>query len=176
MKRLFSGSARPFDGFKLHLLLEGLIAVCVALLHLLMLRGIEWRALLLFGLPPLMAFLFLHSNQIGARRLALGFLLLIAVGACFAPFPGVLPKLGGVDRRLPQEADRLLAWYGAVYLLFALGVVPTWGLISNLRSSRTGMPAMISRFTCYLGLIVIVFMWPGMVVVLAKYLGLWPIV
>jgi hypothetical protein len=163
-------------GLKLHFFLEGIIALGVAVFHLIILRGLDVGALLLFGVPPLLAFTFLQSTTAAPRRIALAFLLLVGVGACIAPLPAIFPKLGGFDPRLPIEANRLLAWYAAVYLLFIFGVVPTWLFVSSLYNHRTGRPAQFSRFTCYIGLFTVALMLPGIVVVLNKHMGFWPII
>jgi hypothetical protein len=162
-------------GFKLHLLLEVIFALGVTVFHLIMLRGLNLDTLALFGVPPLLAFIFLHSSNLGFRRIALAFLLLVAIGAFLASLPALFPKLGGFDPGLPRQADRLLAWYMATYSVFAIGVVPAWGLISSLICHHEGRPAQISRVTCYLGLATIALLFPVMIVVLIQHLGFWPI-
>jgi len=162
-------------GLARHTIYEGVVALLVAVVHLILLRGVSVGLLLLFVVPPLAAFLLLHRTTAkGARRLALAFLLLVALGALVAPFPAILPKLGGVDQRLPPESDRLLTWYAVVYLLFFVGILPTYFLMANLRRHWRGEPAAVSRFTCYLGLLPLALLWPVLPVLLGALLGLWP--
>jgi hypothetical protein len=162
-------------GLARHAVYEGAAALLVAVVHLVLLRGVSVGLLQLFVAPPLAAFLLLQrSTAKGVRRLALAFLLLVALGAVVAPFPAFLPRLGGVDQRLPVESDRLLTWYVAVYLLFFMGILPTCFFVTNLRRHWRGEPATVSRFTCYLGLLPLAMLWPMLPVLLGALLGLWP--
>ena len=159
-----------------HSIYHGVFALLLAIVHLILLQGVSVGALWLFVLPPLVAVAMLRrSTAKGERRLALVFLFLVALGAAVAPFPDILPKLGGVDRRLPAESDRLLTWYLVVYLLFFVGIMPARFLAANLRRHRRGEPAEISRFTCYLGVLTLALMWPVLPVLLGALLGLWPL-
>ncbi len=163
-------------GLTQHGIYKGVMALLVAVVHLVQLRGVSAGMLLLFVAPPLAALLLLHhATAKGARRLAVAFLLLVSVGAVVAPFPAILPKLGGMDPRLPAESNRLLTWYAVVYLLFFLGIGPTWFLVGNLRRHRRGEPVAISRLTCYLGLLTLVLVWSVLPVFLGALLGLWPL-
>ncbi len=163
-------------GLTQHAIYKGVVALLVAVVHLVQLRGISAGVLLLFAAPPLAALLLLHrATTKGVRRLAVAFLLLVSVGAVVAPFPAILPKLGGLDPRLPAESNRLLTWYCVVYVLFFVGICPTWFLVGNLRRHRRGEPAAVSRLTCYLGLLPLVLVWSVLPVFLGALLGLWPL-
>lgn len=153
----------------------GVKALVVAALSLALLRGVDPGFLILFGLPPCFAAVYTgFSATRGERSVAWAFLGLIGIGACVAQFPALLPNMGGVDRRLDPENDRMLTWYAAVYLVFFTGVLPTFLFIRALRKHRAGEPAPFSRFTCYLGLFTAGLLWLGMPGVLAL-LGFWPL-
>ena len=166
---------RPPNAFQRRLAWAGVKALIMAALNLALLRGVDRGFLILFGLPP--CFAAAHtgfSATRGERRVAWAFLVAIGVGAFVSQLPALLPKLGGVDRRLAPEHDRMLTWYAAVYLVFLTGVLPAFLFIRALRKHRVGEPAGFSRFTCYLGLFTVGLMWLGMPGVLAL-LGFWPL-
>jgi hypothetical protein len=163
-------------GIHVHLLVEGIAALSVAVFHLTLLRGLRLWPLATFVAPPAIAFAIFHRGGTGPRRIALAFLILVAAGALVAPLPALFPKLGGVDRGLPVEADRLLTWYLAVYLLFITGVVPVWAFVSSIQLHRAGREAQLSSFTCYLGLATVAILFPGMLLIFAKHMGLWPVI
>ncbi len=163
-------------GLAHHSIYKGVVALLVAVFHLILLQGVSVGILLLFVTPPLAALLLLHrATAKGVRRLAVAFLLLVSVGAVVVPFPAILPKLGCVDQRLPAESNRLLTWYSVIYLLFFLGVCPTCCLVGNLRRHRREEPAAVSRLTCYLGLMPLVLLWSVLPVFLGALLGFWPL-
>ncbi len=158
-----------------HFIRDGVVALFVAVGRLVLLRGVDARVLLLFIVPPLVAFLILQrATTNGSRRVAMAFLVLVAVGALIEPFPAILPNLGGIDQGLPRGSDRLLTWYAVVYCLFIMGIVPTYFVVANLRCHWRGEPADVSRLTCYLGLLPLVLIWPVLPVMLGALLGLWP--
>ena len=159
-----------------HVLYDGIAVLCVTCSQLVLLRGINLGILLLFVFPPLAAFLLIKRSPVNrVRFFARAFLALIAFGAVVATFPAVLPNLGGVDKRLAAESDRLLAWYAVVYLCFFLCVLPTFFLVGNLRRHWRGQPATLSRFTCYLGLLPMLLLWPALPAIVGARLGLWPL-
>ena len=152
---------------------EAVIAVCVAAVNLSLLRGVDLTTLVFFCGPPGIALCLQRSPERHVRRMATVFLLLVAAGAVVAPFPALFPKLGGVDRRLPVEADRLLTWYGAAYSVCLLGILPTWAFLRSLVRHRRGEPAALSRPTCYVGLFATGLLWL-MLPRLFAALGFWP--
>ncbi|HEX6985778.1 MAG TPA: hypothetical protein VF170_10385 [Planctomycetaceae bacterium] len=113
--------------------------------RLLSLRGIEIGAVLLFVIPPAAAFLAATRAADPTNRL-LGnfFLTAIVVGQIVAPFPGLFPKLGGVEPKLGPVADRTLTWYVEAYLLYFCVVMPTRWAVGQLRRHARGEPAGLS--------------------------------
>ena len=153
------------------------MALLVAVAHLILLRGLDVRIILLFGLPPAFAALSTTRDATkGQRRLAWSFLAAIGIGATISRFPALFPKLGAgwVPHGLPQEYDRLLAWYAAVYVAFVMGVLPVFVFARALCKRRKGEPADLSPFTCYLGLFTMTLVWVAFPGVLAL-LGFWPL-
>jgi len=158
-----------------HVVIEGLIALLLAVIQLVLLRGLNPAVLVLFGFPPLMAFAAVrHSPHKATRAIGASFLALIALGAVIAHIPAVLPKMGGFDRRLPANVDRLLTWYSCVYLLFLTAVVPTHLFIGSLLQRQSDGQLRFAKFTCVLGLLTVGAVWLVMPVVLGAMLGLWP--
>ncbi len=158
-----------------HLAWSGISAHVVAALSLLLLRGLDWRTFILFGVPPCFAAARtgLAATR-GERRVAWAFLAAIGVGAIVSKFPQLLPNLKGFDPQLDPEHDRMLTWYTAVYLVFALGVLPAFLFLRALRKHRAGEPAEFSRFTCYMGLFtagLLCLGFPG----LLMFFGFWPL-
>ncbi len=153
----------------------GLKALAVAAVMLFLLKGLDPGAIALFGIPPLLAMSLTRPNRApNVRCIAWSFLVAIGVGSVVASFPEVFPKLGGVAPELGPQYDRLLTWYGTVYLFWILGVIPFTAFRESLRASREGSPAVLSRTTCRLGLFAIgllCFGLPG----LLNLLGFWPL-
>lgn len=145
-----------------------LIALVVGVVHLILLRGPGIAVFLLFGLPPLVALALFDRS-----RLVAAFLALIFAGTLIAPFPKILPAMGGVDRRLPVEADRLLTWYFAVYIFFFLGLIPIVAFVSQLRRHRHNEPALLSRFTCRFGVLTWLLVLPGVIHLSGGLIGFW---
>jgi len=158
-----------------HVVVEGLVALLLAVAQLVLLRGLNPAILLLFGLPPLMAFVAVrHSPRKTTRVVGALFLALIALGAIIAHIPAILPKMGGFDRRLAPAVDRLLTWYACVYLVFVTLIVPTRVFVGSLLQRRCGEQPQFSTFTCVLGLLTTGLMWLVMPVLLGALIGLWP--
>ncbi len=153
MQRESSDPDLPSNAVQRHLAWSGISALVVAALSLVLLRGLDWRTFILFGVPPCFAAARtgLAATR-GERRVAWAFLAAIGVGAIVSKFPQLLPNLKGFDRQLDPEHDRMLTWYTAVYLVFAFGVLPAFLFLRALRKHRAGEPAEFSRFTCYMGL------------------------
>ncbi|MEP3479621.1 MAG: hypothetical protein ABJZ55_10270 [Fuerstiella sp.] len=145
--------------------------------QLVVLRGFDFRQLLLFVVPVLLALAV--SRQEPATRgslLAQIFLGLIAFGLIIAEIPWLFPNLGGVDPNLPRETDRALTWYVAVYLLFFMTVCPFHLFTDSLSRQHQGRPAQFSKFTCWLGLFTASIMCVGMFAGAFRFFGIWPIV
>ncbi|MGE3809848.1 MAG: hypothetical protein AB7K24_34720 [Gemmataceae bacterium] len=163
------------DQLARHLVVEGLLALLLAVAQLVLLRGLDAGALVLFGLPPLLALAaVIHARGKMARILGALFLALITVGAILSRIPAALPNMGGVDRRLPAEVDRLLTWYACVYLIFLTMIVPACIFGGSLLQRRRGEVPQFSTFTCVLGLLMtglFVLTLPGLI---GALLGLWP--
>jgi hypothetical protein len=159
-----------------HLLHSGVLSLLIATGRLILIQGLSVAVLFLFVAPPLVALLLIHRSQrLGPRLLAHTFLLLLVIGVVVAQFPAVLPKLGGFNRALPIEADRLLSWYSAVYTLFLMGIGPTAYFVSNYLAHRRGEPAELSRLTCVLGLFTMTLVCLVLPRLLGALLGLWPL-
>ena len=138
----------------------------LAVLQLLLLRGLSIGAMLLFLFPPTAAFLFhAYADRKGSRVVASVFLTLIGIGVTVARVDWLFPEMGGVDARLPREADRILTWYTSVYLLFVFGLLPLFLFIRSLVDHHRKRPAQFSRPTCVLGLIAALLMAPILPVV-----------
>ena len=94
---------------------HGFAALLVAVVHLILLRGVDLRVLVLFVVPPLVAFAALErSASKGLRRLALGFLLCVALGAVVVTQPEIIildEPTRGLDQRTKKDLlELLLEW------------------------------------------------------------------
>jgi hypothetical protein len=159
-----------------HVRRHGLAALFVSAWSLALLRGLDLRIVLLFGLPPVFAGLHTGSNSSRAtRRVAWAFLVLVSLGYVVAHVPQLFPNLGGVERRLEPWQDRMLTWYVAVYLTWIFGVLPAHLFLGSLRAHRQGERAPFSRFTCRLGLFAAALCCLSLPGFLASLLGFWPL-
>jgi hypothetical protein len=158
-----------------HLVSHGVVALLLAAAPLFWLRGLDFGLIVLVGLPPFLAVFFTRRKVPPVtRRIAWTFLVLIGLGALVADSPALFPKLGGFERRLNPWQDRMLTWYGAVYVFWFLVVLPTSLFLGSLRAHREGRPAKVSRPTCYLGLVttgLLALTYPGVL----GLLGFWPV-
>ena len=92
-----------FERLVRHLAWHGVLALSVAVAYLVLLRGLELRIILLFGLPPTYAAFFTSARfSRGTRRVAWAFLAAVGVGALVAHFPTLFPKLRGFAGQLPR--------------------------------------------------------------------------
>jgi hypothetical protein len=158
-----------------HMAWRGIVALIIPVYSLILLRGLDPRIILLFGLPPLLAVLSTKACFSQAtRRVAWTFLGAIALGALIARHVQLFPNLRGFDPNLPPWQDRVLMWYAGVYIIWLSCVLPVHIFLGSLRASGRGEPAPFSRFTCYLGLMTSGLFWVGMPGLLAL-LGFWPI-
>ena len=147
-----------------------------AIAQLFLIRSLDIRILLLFLLPPLLAFAFKHSSERHSSRLVAAlFLTSVSMGEILAHLPSLFPELGGVDSRLAPEQDRMLAWYVAVYLLYALMVLPLFLFIRGLIDHRRQRVAQFSRFTCVLGVLACLVVAPGLISVCCRFLHILPV-
>lgn len=160
-----------------HLTWHGIVALGIAVVFLVLLRGLDPRIFLLFGLPPLFAALHTAPQfSPRTRGVAWTFLGALGLGSVIAFESQVFPNLGGVDARLERWQDRMLAWYIAIYINWLAGVLPIHVFVGSLKAKRRGEPTEFSRFTCYLGLSTVPLLWPGLLWVLIRFLGFWPVI
>ena len=140
-------------------------------------RGFDFGQILLFVAPVLVALLIASGTPVTRGViLARVFLSFIAFGLFISKLPWLFPSLGGVDPKLPRESDRVLAWYGATYLLFYTFLIPLHLFTKSLHQHQLGMQPQFSRPTCYLGLFTVLLLAPGMIWIMVRFLRLWPIV
>jgi hypothetical protein len=158
-----------------HLAWHGVGALAVAVAYLVLLRGLELRIIVMFGIPPTCAVLFTAARFPRAtRRVAWAFLTAVGIGALVAPFPILFPRLRGFEGQLPPWQDRMLTWYACVYIIWGVIVLPLYGFCGSLRAHRLGQPARLSRPTCYLGIFTVTLFClalPGLFVLV----GFWPV-
>ena len=152
------------------------LAYLLAVGTLISLRGLDLDTLFFFLFPP--TFAYIHKNlsdRYSTRLMSALFLSLVGAGVTLASKNHLFPNLGGVDKGLSAEHNRILAWYAAVYLLYVFNVLPVVlfgrGLIDHVRRK----PTQFSVFTCVLGLIAALFVGPLMFWVTQEHLGLFPI-
>ena len=163
------------ESFVRHLAYHGAVAPLVPVAALIILRGLDPRIILLFGLPPTFAALYTSVRFSQATRsIAWAFLGMIGLGSIVAHVPSLFPKLGGVARQLASWQDRTLTWYAGVYLVWFFGVLPLYLFGGSLRAHWEGRLAPFSRPTCYLGLAATALLWMGFPGVLGL-LGFWPV-
>ena len=142
------------------------VSFFVIVAHLVILRGLEFRLILLFVLPVIAAVAVAQQDPATrSSRIAKIFLLLTSIGMIVAEVPWLFPQLGGVDPNLPQPIDRALTWYAAVYLIFFFCVCPIHLFTESLACHARGQFAEISVFTCWLGLFTASIMGIGTVIV-----------
>ena len=124
-----------------------------AVLHLLLLRKFNPGVLVLFLLPPTVAAVSWKTGRLSSTRvLGAGFLLLLLIGDAIAPFHGVLSRMNCFPE-LPLTGNRVLSWYGAVYLLYAIVILPPPLFIRPLIQRKCGEEPYFSWPTCCLGLL-----------------------
>ncbi|HEV3237020.1 MAG TPA: hypothetical protein VGZ25_08530, partial [Gemmataceae bacterium] len=108
-----------------HLSTHGLIALLVAVVSLVLLRGLSLGLVLMFGLPPTVAAFLTQANVSRAGRwIAWSFLAMVGLGSIVARVQPLFPKLGGFAPQLDPWHDRMLSWYAAVYVVWFASVVP----------------------------------------------------
>lgn len=136
-------------------------------------RGFDPSIILMFVLPLMGAFAFSESEIPSYRYSAIAFLALVNVGVVIARTEWLFPDLE-MDDQLPPVPNRILAWYGGLYLLYLFSVVPlvVFGgfLIQHSKGKNPGW----SRFTCIIGLVLGLILTPFAIGSLAM-IGFWPI-
>lgn len=140
------------------------------------LRELELRGILLFVAPVLVAFFMSsHPKDPGGRAVANSFLATLSLGLIVARYPWLMPALGGIEKNLPPVADRTLAWYVGVYLVFFTIVIPINAARRQLERHRMGEPITLSPPVCWLILSVGVPMGVGVSLVSLSFLGFVPL-
>jgi hypothetical protein len=160
-----------------HLMTHGLIAMAITAFSLFAMRGFDVRALLVFGFPTAVAFV--HART-GKSPVAEAFLICIGVASVIALIPALFPHLGigfgAIDPR--NHNNRLATIYCIIYFTWIFVVLPIHFFVGGLLARRRGRPAVVSRFTCILGVCAIGLVWPAILTMLPKIVhrvGLWPI-
>ncbi|HUB27376.1 MAG TPA: hypothetical protein VL992_18265 [Tepidisphaeraceae bacterium] len=123
-------------------------------------RRIEW--LLLCLLPPLGALAAVRSpnSRPSTKLTAALFLALISLGDVLALFN---PSLGQPLPGISTHENVVLQWYIMVYLVYGFAVFPPILFIRPLVDRWRRRPTYFHSFTCYLGLLLWLFMGPGVV-------------
>jgi hypothetical protein len=148
----------------------------VAVIQLFLIRGLDWRVLWVFVVPPLIAIGHrTFSERTSNRVLATVFLTLLGFGVALGPVRTLFPDLSGVDPELPTKTNRILTWYAIVYILYVCSVLPLVLFIRALIDHRRKLKAEFSKFTCILGLIATVIAGPVLFAVCCDILGLLPV-
>lgn len=148
-------------------------AFLIAVVRLLLIRGVGINTLTLFLFPPFMAFAFQYSERRSTRIVAALFLTLVDFGVAIGPIPWVFPNLHPIDGRLSPADNRTLGWYVLAYLIYIFAVLPPF-LFGRGLLSRQRKPGDFSTFTNVLGLVAWVLIGPLMVWFCVTELGLWP--
>jgi hypothetical protein len=111
---------------------------------------------LLYFVPPVLAYLFLIADTGKFNRTAiLGceiFLSLISIAVVLGEQPFVLPNLKLQFPGMPPQADRVLVFYFAAYLLFILVICPAYVLGSAAYAHVRASPNQMSHPILYAGL------------------------
>ena len=129
-------------------------ALAYAVGHLLILRNGDPRVVVLFLVPPILAFGTLSSPKSSrpmrfAARLFLG---LVAVAIILSEQRLFLQNMRPHFPGVPREQDRVLTFYLGAYSLFVMGFLPGYVFIVSLYRHSRGEVAALSKPTCYLGL------------------------
>lgn len=133
--------------------------------HLARLPNVE-RAILLYFIPPLIAWLILAINRgriqatpITGCRL---FLTMIAAAVTLGEMTFILPSLKPQFPGMPPVADRVLVFYFAAYIIFIWLICPSYVIGLMFRARRNGDPSRLAPFALYS----IAGIWLGTVVLL----------
>lgn len=130
------------------------LAFLFAVANLFLLRNADPRVVLLFLVPPTLAFLILSSPNPGrasrfACRLFLG---MVTTAIVLGEFRALIPNLRPLFPGVPQQQDRILTFYVGVYLVFYLVLLPPYVFVISLRRHGRAEAVTLSRSTCILGL------------------------
>lgn len=122
--------------------------------HLIILRNGDARVVLLFLVPPILAFGILSSPKSSRpmRFAAQLFLGLVAVAIILSEQPLILQNMRPLFPGVPRAQDRVLTFYSGAYLLFIMGFLPGYVFIVSLYRHSRGEVASLTKPTCYLGL------------------------
>lgn len=140
-------------------------ALIYAVAHLAMLRNGDLRPVLLFLVPPLMAFGLLSAPKATppARFAAKLFLGLVTVAIILAEQPFILQNMKPHFPGVPKAQDRILTFYTGAYLLFIMGFLPAFACGVSLYRHSRGEPAALAKPICYLGLVTWFLLMIGMI-------------
>jgi hypothetical protein len=153
-----------------------MLVFLIAVLQLFAIRG-KPTVFLLFLLPPVLAYIFKEKAESKSTKIVCAsFLSLIALGLAIGSCAALLPRMPSFEERLPRAHGRMLTWYVWIYLLFLTTVFPLHVSILNLVKHRRRLEPELSRFTCWLLLIVALLIGPWFIAVAVETFKLWPIV
>lgn len=146
-----------------------------AVVRVFLLKGLDLRVFVLFLLPPFFAYIHaLKSERRSTQIVAAAFLTAIDFGIALAPVTWLFPKLDLMGN-LSSHDNRLLSWYLVVYLLYVFEVLPLFLFIRTIRDHWLKRKAMLSKFTCILGLVAWLIIGPVMIAVMGPKVGLYPV-
>jgi len=170
LRFLLARAAKWGERFHCYWLAAAFIA---AVGQLFLLQGADLGIVLLFLIPPTLAFGILSNPAASnlTRALSYGFLALIGVGVVLGPQHDILPGMDGWKGQLPRTQSRILTWYTGVYLLYFLGILPPVTFGSSLRRRRRGEPPALAPDICYLGLFTWLLLIPGLAAVINLLMG-----
>ncbi|MCE5325320.1 MAG: hypothetical protein LLG01_02785 [Planctomycetaceae bacterium] len=124
-----------------------------AVVQLVSLRG-TLVAFIPYLFPPAFATLIgARTTRPSSAIVSALFMALIAAGILIARVDWLFPHMVQTDDRLSSTANRILSWYGMVFISFAMGILPAFLFIRGLVDRYRGKKAQFTRFTCILGLI-----------------------
>lgn len=130
-------------------------ALIYAVAHLGMLRNGDLRPVLLFLVPPLLAFGILSSPKATrpTRFAAQIFLVLATIAIILAEQPFILQNMKPHFPGVPKDQDRILTFYTGAYLLFIMGFLPPFACGVSLYRHSRGERAALAKPICYLSLV-----------------------
>lgn len=135
---------------------HGVLALGVAVILLAIFRGFDFRIVIGYGVPVMIAVAATNVKYADAVRLSgWTFLVGIGIGAGIAHVPQLFPNLGGVAPQLPQWQDRLLTWYASQCAAWGAVVLPFHLFGGGLRYKwLAGRPPQFFTTACYAGLVI----------------------
>ena len=159
-----------------HIADHGIVAMAFAIFSLFSISSFDGNMLMFFGVPMVGALVHARMN---ASKFAEAFLICVGVASILAYITSLFPRLGHAST-LPLEIhnNRLMTLYLTIYLSWGFVVLPIHFFIGSLRARRRGEIAMLSPFTCYLGLVTVSLLWLAGILSLPSAImrvGFWPI-